>query len=402
MADTQSSVYARAYISSANPNRPHPVAQVCPACGGNHSLERCDACTARSLMGKEGVLADLPVAEAFEIWFAARLEGTTRETSVRYIAKSSERTYREYARALSVFFGSLPLRKIHDGHIREFQDARSIAKSDLWTRRAGRNRIRKEVDILIRLMKAADVWDDNLKKHYSRLPREFSEIRRTLEPGQQAHLLKVMASRPEWEWILHYTVLALSTCMSPFELRSIRLRDIDDTHRVINIPPQASKNQHRNRTIPLEEYALRSLYFLKERARRYGAFKPEHYLFPFGIGNRHVPNPEKPMTSCGLRDAWRTIRKVAGFAKLRPYDLRHMAVTNMAEQGVPIHTIMAFAGHISWKMQQHYVSISVQAQREVTEAMPTIDLPAKPVLHFPPYLIETGNLSQLVTRGGAR
>jgi integrase len=348
------------------------------------------------------VLADLPVAEAFEIWFAARLEGTTRETSVRYISKSSEVTYREYAKALHRFFQSLPLSKIHDGHIREYQDARSMAKNGMWTRSAGRNRIRKEVDILIRLMKAADVWDENLKKHYSRLPREFTEIRRTLEPGQQAHLLKVMASRPEWEWVFHYTVLALSTCMSTFELRSIRLRDIDEARRVVNIPPQASKNQYRNRTIPLEDYALRSIYFLKERARRYGAFKPEHYLFPFGIGNRHIPDPERPMTGWGVMDAWKKIRKETGFTKLRPYDLRHMAITNMAEQGVPVHVIMAFAGHICQKMQQHYVAISLQAKRHITETMPSIESPEKPVLQFAPHYVETGNPMSLTSRAGAR
>lgn len=245
-------------------------------------------------------------------------------------------------------------------------------------------------------MKAADVWDESLKKHFSRLPREFSEVRRTLEPGQQGHLLKIMASRPEWEWVFHYTVLALATCMSTAELRGIRLRDIDETRRVVSIPPAASKNQYRNRTIPLEDYAMRSIYFLKARARRFGAFKPEHYLFPFGIGRRHIPDPERPMTVWGVMDAWKKIRKEAGFPTLRPYDLRHMAITNMAEVGVPIHIILAFAGHISQKMQQHYVAISMQAKRGAAEAMPAIERPARPLLRFVPDYIEKGNVARLL------
>lgn len=356
--------------------------QSCPACGGAHRLVDCPTCFERSLVGKEAHLAQLPVGEAFEIWFAALLKSPETDTSVRYISKESENTYRDYAKALSKFFGETPLGEIHDGQIRCYQDARAENKYGVWKRKCGRNRIRKEVDLLIRLMKAADVWDDRLKKHFVRLPRQLSEIKRAIEPSEQNTLLRVMMSRPEWEWIYHYTVLALATCMSTFELRGIRLGDIDEKRRILNVPPSASKCQPRNRTIPLESYALRSVAFLKERARRYGAFQPEHHLFPYGIGRSHRPNPCKPMTKDAVMDAWEKIRKEAGLHKLRPYDMRHTAITRMAEQGVPIHVIMAFAGHISEKMQQHYVTISTEAMREISEQMPIPFVPKKPPLRF--------------------
>jgi integrase len=53
-----------------------------------------------------------------------------------------------------------------------------------------------------------------------------------------------------------------------------------------------------------------------------------------------------------------------GLNWLRPYDLRHTAITRMAEAGVPIHVIMSFAGHMSAKMQLHYTSISMASKRE--------------------------------------
>lgn len=112
-----------------------PTPQICPACGGGHALAECEACADRSLIGKETTLADLAIAEAFEMWFSARLKGDVEETSVRYISKSSESTYRDYAKALSHFFQSMPLRKIHDGHIRQYQDARAVAKNGLGNAR---------------------------------------------------------------------------------------------------------------------------------------------------------------------------------------------------------------------------------------------------------------------------
>jgi integrase len=367
---------------------PHPhsslvsKAVTCPACGGEHTLADCGVCQERSLVGSEERLAGLSFPEAFEIVFAARLQGPKAETSVRYLAKSSEGTYRDYAKAVSKFVGDIPLCKITDGHIRVFQDKRAAGDPKIWKRKAGRNRIRKEVDILIYVLKAANLWTEELKRHYKRLPREFSEIIRALEPKQQHHLLRIMLTQPEWEWIYHYSVLALASCMSTYELRSIRLRDIDEMQAVVSIPPSASKNAPRNRTVPLEPYAMISVRWLKDRARRYGAFRPEHYLFPWGIGRGHIPNPEKQMTAWGVMDAWKKIRKEAGFPKLRPYDLRHTAITRMAEQGVPIHVIMSFAGHISQKMQQHYVAISMQTKRETAQQMPLMEAPKKAPLRF--------------------
>jgi integrase len=358
--------------------------QNCPACGGDHSLAECLVCRERSLLGSEDRLAELCYADAFAIWFKARLEGASNETSVRYISLSSEATYKGYEKAVSKFLGDIPLNKVTDGHIRVFQDARSQNRNGLWKRKAGRNRIRKETDTLIRVMKAAGVWTDDLKKHFSRLPREFSEIVRAIEPHEQNRLLRIMISRPEWEWVYHYSVVALATSMSTFEIRGIRLCDIDQPRAIISVPPAASKNSARNRTIPLEPYALTSIDFLRNRARRYGAFSSRHYLFPYGIGAGHFPDPEKPMTKDGIMGLWEKIRIEAGLPKLRPYDLRHMALTRMAEADFPMHVMLAMAGHLSLKQQQHYIAVSMQTKRKFAQQLPLLDVPKKPPLRFVP------------------
>jgi integrase len=97
--------------------------------------------------------------------------------------------------------------------------------------------------------------------------------------------------------------------------------------------------------------------------RRLGASELEHHLFPFGVGSNHRPDPSRPMTKFAIKNNWNYIRKLAGSPKLRIYDLRHTAITRLAEKGVPIAMIVAFAGHISGKMCQHYTTVSMQALR---------------------------------------
>ncbi|HEY4362193.1 MAG TPA: tyrosine-type recombinase/integrase [Bryobacteraceae bacterium] len=54
----------------------------------------------------------------------------------------------------------------------------------------------------------------------------------------------------------------------------------------------------------------------------------------------------------GAIGAWRRATKpVRG---LRFHDLRHQAITELAEAGAPDATLMAVAGHLSREMMEHY------------------------------------------------
>ena len=70
------------------------------------------------------------------------------------------------------------------------------------------------------------------------------------------------------------------------------------------------------------------------------------------------------MSDTGIYKRWDEVRVAAGLPWLRPYDLRHSAITRLAEKGTPIAVIMAFAGHVSLRMQQHYTQISQMAMRK--------------------------------------
>src|ERR1035441_324021 len=96
---------------------------------------------------------------------------------------------------------------------------------------------------------------------------------------------------------------------------------------------------------------------------KFGSARPEHYLFPFGS----VPNdPTRPTTT--LKTAWDSIRKDSGVS-CRLHDLRHTALTKMAEVGVPESTMLALAGHMSRAMLERYSHIRMAAKREAVECL---------------------------------
>lgn len=345
-------------------------AMVCPACGGAHSLAECRVCANRSLVHCETALADMTFAEAFKAWLAARTVNGALESNVRYLGDNSTRTYTEYATALEKFFGEMQLKDIHDGHLRMYQDGRAANDKGLWRKCCGQNRIAREVGLLLRILKCAHVWSDELEEAFQRLARIDGDIPRAPEPEQQEKLMRVMLVRDEWLWIYHYSILALGTCASTLEMRMARIKDVNERQRTFRVGPEASKNKYRNRTIPLEsEDVFRSTMWLKARAERFGACEPDHYLFPYSAGPASDPDPRRHMTVDAMKNDWNRIRKRAGLPELRIYDLRHIAITRMAEAGISIHTIMAFSGHISERMQKHYVTISMQAKRAAARQM---------------------------------
>jgi len=345
----------------------------------------CPGCRNRSLIRCDEKLAEMKFPAAFEKWLQARLTGDRQETSIRYIKESSEETYREYAWALEKRFRNYTLNEIHDGHLRQYQDDRANNRDELWKKKCGQNRIHKEVGLLLRILRAAHLWSDDLEDAFDQLPMQESELQRALSPSEQTHWLDNCLKEPEWQWVHQWSVLSLGTCASTFEVRMGRLVDLNTRLWTFRVGPEASKNKFRNRTIPLEGDEVRAAAEgLLRRAIAFGARRPEDYLLPFGAGSRRGDlDVSRPMTKFGLKDTWNKIRARSGFTWFRPYDMRHTAITRMAERGVPMAVIMAFAGQVSPRMQQHYTTISMQVKRETAQEM-MLRKPPMPV-HFMPY-----------------
>ena len=72
----------------------------------------------------------------------------------------------------------------------------------------------------------------------------------------------------------------------------------------------------------------------------------------------------------GWRTAWRKLTEEAGLQGLRPHDLRHHAITKLAESSeTSEQTIMAIAGHVSREMLEHYSHIRQEAKRKAVESL---------------------------------
>ena len=96
--------------------------------------------------------------------------------------------------------------------------------------------------------------------------------------------------------------------------------------------------------------------------RRFGACKPEWYVFAAGKGQ---PNdPTRPVTT--LRTAWTKVRKNAKVVG-RWHDNRHTLVTELAESGAGDEVIMSIAGHVSRAMLSRYSHVRMEAKRRALD-----------------------------------
>jgi hypothetical protein len=90
------------------------------------------------------------------------------------------------------------------------------------------------------------------------------------------------------------------------------------------------------------------------------------YVFPWCESKQVEPlRPTK-----GWRTAWRNACKRAGF-KLRFHDLRHTAITKLAESQASNQTVMSIAGHVSQQMLEHYSHIRLAAKRAALDSIAT-------------------------------
>jgi hypothetical protein len=138
--------------------------------------------------------------------------------------------------------------------------------------------------------------------------------------------------------------------MRSCEIRALRWRDINLMNLTLTI--RRAKIVAGDRVIPLTPDALTAMLRLRERARLlFGdEVSQDWYVLPRSEGKTR-PDPTKPMMS--WRSAWRRIRGQAKIPFLRFHDLRHTAITDLAESQTSDQIIMAIAGHVSPSMLAH-------------------------------------------------
>ncbi|MDE3196413.1 MAG: tyrosine-type recombinase/integrase [Acidobacteriota bacterium] len=312
----------------------------------------------------------------------------------------SERTgqfERERLGPLCRHFGDKPLLRFRAEDVATYQTARLDAGI------SGRT-INMETGVLRRMLKRAKVWNA-IAEDVRTLPERQKTVGKALPADLKRKLFETAASRPEWMVAHCAAVLAVSTTCRGVELRNLRWQDVDLFSRVATI--RRSKTDAGQRLIPLNGDAMAALARLLDRARAFGSSEPEHYVFPsceHATKKANHPSkvrgvdPARPQKS--WRTAWRNLvsetaarvgreaardaleagqglrRTIAAwkaaaapYAGLRFHDLRHQAITEMAEAGASDATLMAVAGHVSRRMLEHYSHVRMAAKRTALDKL---------------------------------
>jgi integrase len=295
----------------------------------------------------------------------------------------SERTTRlemERLRPLRAFFSAKQLKQIKADDLAAYQRKRRETVS-------GRT-LNIEVGLLRQIMKRGGAW--NRVAEDVQMDRENQNpIARVLTAEEKKLLFGIAASNPKWTVVYCAAVLAVSTTCRSVELKHLRWRDVTFMDREIAIA--RSKTVAGHRLIPLNSDATAALVKLKERADLNGASEPDDLVFPAcERGKIDRTRPQKSWRTAwrklvketarraGLQAAKATLEAGGGVGKaksawkraakpffgLRFHDLRHQAITELAEAGASDGTLMAVAGHLSRRMLEHYSHIRKAAKRE--------------------------------------
>lgn len=273
---------------------------------------------AASKSGRE--FARKPFSEAAKIY---------RDERTGHVAERTIQFEGERLRPLAVHFQDRPLLRVRAEDIAAYQKRR-LAEGV-----SGRT-INMEVGVLRRMLKRAKVWN-TVAEDVKTFPEHAQNIGKVLDAEQKARLFQMAGSNPAWMVAHCAAVLAVSTTCRGVEIKHLRWQDVDLFTRVLNI--RRSKTDAGHREIPLNGDAIAALGRLWERAQGLNASEPDHYVFP---ACEHVIDPTRPQKS--FRTAWCKLTKAAGVPGFRFHDLRHQAITGLAEGGASDATIEALPG----------------------------------------------------------
>jgi len=313
---------------------------------------------------------------------------------VAHLAPRSIQTDKERTRPLKKHFSVTPLIQISADSIRQYIAERKAAPASNKT-------INLELGVLRGILKRAKRWHvlaDDVKP----LPVR-SLAARVLSYEEKLRLLGKAAIRPEWCNARLAMILALNTTMRSCEIKGLRWRDVNFMDRALTVRRASTKTDAGERVIPLNANAWIAIRELWDRAKGSGGSEADHFVFP-ACENGNI-EPTRPMKS--WRSAWRKLTRViecpackriqeptetcanpqckldirdvkSPLAGLRFHDLRHQAITELAESQASDQTIMSIAGHVSRQMLEHYSHVRLDRKRQALDALVNRPKPAPP------------------------
>jgi len=198
----------------------------------------------------------------------------------------------------------------------------------------------RDLDLISQVLRYADdVWKiAPVESPFKglRRPRYFNERDRRLSADEESRLLAA-ARADENPYVEPAIVLALETAMRRSELLSLTAADIDVERRAARL--RVTKNG-RPRRVPLTTRALQVLAALAAEA---------------GDADSHL----LPLTANALKIAFfRRVLPASGVADFHFHDLRHEAISRLAESGrFQLLQLQAISGHRDPRMVQRYAHL---------------------------------------------
>lgn len=197
-----------------------------------------------------------------------------------------------------------------------------------------------------------------------RKQEERKDVGKALSPEEEKRLLEAAGKKKRWQLAAVIIRALLLTGMRSGELTGAAWGQVDFESRALTVG-RAKTSAGTGRQIPMNGdlfnlLSMHAAWFTE----KFGAMQPEHYMFPFG--KPQPTDPTRPTTT--LKTVWGSIRDEAKVS-CRLHDLRHTALTKMAEAGTPESTMLALAGHMSRAMLERYSHIRMAAKREAVEAL---------------------------------
>jgi integrase len=260
-------------------------------------------------------------------------------------------------------------------------------------KQVGNRTVNLETKLLRTALKAAKAWA-MIGDDYRALPEDRRGPGRALNESEERLLLSTARSNQEWDAAFLAAMAAANTTMRGCELKGLQLRNVNLLERRVSVQ-QSKGNTAGIRSIELNDAGMWAFARLLERANALGSTEPEHFLFPACRYRRtkgEVPargtgyDPSQPQKT--WRTAWRSLVKatarraaegitdeaerkkvMAPFIGMRFHDLRHLAVTKLAESEASDATIMSIAGHLSREMMEHYSHVRRAAKRKAVDAI---------------------------------
>ncbi len=202
---------------------------------------------------------------------------------------------------------------------------------------------------------------------------ERRDVGRALSSEEEERLMEAL-QLSESQLLPTFIRMALLTAMRVGEILSLKWEQVSLSTRVVTVG-RAKTPSGTGRQVPMngdlfELLASHAAWFTE----KFGETRPEWYVFPSGN-----PPSDPRYATTSIKTGWNTLRRNSG-VRCRLHDLRHTAITKLAEARVSETTMLALAGHMSRAMLERYSHIRMDAKRAAVEAMSQSlrRVPAKP------------------------